>query len=37
MRLYKVGKIHELPIVLVFKSKNIDEVEKCIKKNLSSY
>lgn len=32
MKLYNVGKIHELPIVLVFKSKNIDEVEKCIKK-----
>lgn len=37
MNLYKVGKIHELPIVLVFKSKNIMEVEKCIKKNLSAY
>lgn len=37
MKLYNVGKIHELPIVFVFKSKNIDEVEKCIKKNLSSY
>lgn len=37
MNLYKVGKIHELPIVLVFKSKNIIEVEKCIKKNLSAY
>jgi hypothetical protein len=37
MNLYKVGKIYELPIVLVFKSKNIKEVEKCIKKNLSAY
>lgn len=37
MNLYKVGQIHELPIVLVFKSKNIIEVEKCIKKNLSAY
>jgi len=37
MKLYKVGKIHELPIVLVYKSKNITQVEKCIKKNLSAY
>ena len=35
MKQYNVGKIHELPIVLVYKSKNIDELEKCIKKNLS--
>jgi phage anti-repressor protein len=37
MKQYNVGKIHELPIVLVYKSKNIIELEKCIKKNLSSY
>lgn len=37
MKLYNVGKINELPIVLVYKSKNINELEKCIKKNLSSY
>jgi phage anti-repressor protein len=37
MNLYKVGKVHELPIVLVYKTKNITEVEKCVKKNLSAY
>ena len=37
MKLYKVGKIYELPIIFVYKSKNITEVEKCIKKNLSTY
>ncbi len=37
MKLYNVGKIYELPIVLVYKSKNINELEKCIKKNLSEY
>ncbi len=37
MKQYKVGKIYELPIVLVYKSKNIEEVEKCVKKNLSAY
>jgi phage anti-repressor protein len=37
MKLYNVGKIHELPIVLVYKSKNVNELEKCIKKNLSDY
>jgi hypothetical protein len=30
MKQYNVGKIHELPIVLVYKSKNIIELEKCI-------
>jgi hypothetical protein len=37
MKLYNVGKINELPIVLVYKSKNINELEKCIKDNLSTY
>lgn len=37
MKLYNVGKINELPIVLVYKSKNIVELEKCIKDNLSTY
>jgi len=37
MKQYNVGRIEELPIVYVFKCKNIDEVEKCIKNNLSSY
>ena len=37
MKLYNVGRINELPIVLVYKSKNIVELEKCIKDNLSTY
>jgi phage anti-repressor protein/predicted GIY-YIG superfamily endonuclease len=37
MSLYNVGRIDELPIVYVFKCKNIKEVEKCIKKNMEEY
>lgn len=37
MKQYNVGRINELPIVFVYKSKNIINVEKCIKKNLSEY
>lgn len=35
INLYKVGKIHELLIVLVYKTKNIT-VEKCVKKNANN-
>lgn len=37
MKMYNVGRINELPIVYVYRTKNIDEVEKCVKKNLESY
>lgn len=37
MKMYNVGKINELPIVYVYRTKNINEVEKCVKKNLDSY
>ena len=37
MKAYKVGRINELPIVFVYKTDNIDELEKCIKNNLKQY
>ena len=37
MKAYKVGRINELPIVFVYKTDNIDEIEKCIKDNLKQY
>ena len=37
MKQYNVGRLNELPIVFVYKTKNIIGVEKCIKKNLSDY
>lgn len=37
MKQYNVGRINELPIVYVFKSKNINELEKYVKKNLAEY
>ena len=37
MKQYNVGRINELPIVFVYLSDNIDELELCIKQNLKSY
>ena len=37
MKQYNVGRIDQLPIVYVFKCKNIKEVEKCVKSNMSKY
>jgi hypothetical protein len=37
MTQYNVGRISELPIIYVFKCKDINEVEKCVKQNLSKY
>ncbi len=37
MTQYNVGRIDQLPIVYVFKCKNIKEVEKCIKDNMTKY
>ena len=37
MKAYNVGRISELPIVFVYKTDNIDEIEKCIKDNLKQY
>ena len=37
MKQYNVGRISELPIVYVYRCKNINEVEKCIKFNLETY
>ena len=37
MKQYNVGRISELPIVFVYKTDNIDELEKCIKNNLKQY
>ena len=36
MKQYNVGRINELPIVFVYLSDNIDELETCIKQNLKS-
>ena len=37
MKQYKVGRIGELPIVFVYKTDRINEIEKCIKDNLKTY
>jgi phage anti-repressor protein len=37
MKQYNVGRISELPIIYVFKCNDINEVEKCVKQNLSKY
>ena len=37
MTQYNVGRIDQLPIVYVYKSNNIKEVDKCIKDNLKNY
>jgi hypothetical protein len=37
MKQYNVGRVNELPIAFVYKTDNIDKVEKCIKENLKDY
>lgn len=37
MKQYKVGRISELPIVFVYKTDNINDIEKCMKDNLTKY
>ena len=37
MKQYNVGRINELPIAFVYKTDNIDMVEKCVKENLKNY
>lgn len=37
MKQYNVGRINELPIAFVYKTDNIDKVEKCVKDNLKEY
>ena len=37
MTQYNVGRINELPIAFVYKTDNIDKVEKCVKNNLKKY
>jgi phage anti-repressor protein len=37
MRQYNVGRISELPIVFVYQTEYIDEIENCMKENLKRY
>jgi len=37
MKQYNVGRIDELPIVFVYKTEQMDEIEKCLKNNLKQY
>ena len=37
MRQYNVGRISELPIVFVYQTEHIDEIENCMKENLKRY
>ena len=37
MKQYKVGRISELPIVFVYKTDAINDIEKCMKDNLAKY
>ena len=37
MRQYNVGRISELPIVFVYQTEYIDEIENCMKENLKKY
>ena len=37
MKQYNVGHINELPIVFVYKTTDIEDVEKCVKDNLKKY
>jgi len=37
MKIYNVGRISDLPIVFVYKTDNINQIEKCIKDNLKTY
>jgi len=37
MKQYNVARVNELPIVFVYKTNQINEIEKCIKTNLATY
>jgi phage anti-repressor protein len=37
MKQYNVGRINELPIVFVYKTTDIEEIESCVKNNLKKY
>lgn len=37
MKQYKVGRIGELPLVYVYKTDQINDIEKCMKENLAKY
>ena len=37
MRQYNVGRISELPIVFIYQTEYIDEIENCMKENLKRY
>jgi phage anti-repressor protein len=37
MKQYNVGRINELPIVFVYKTNKMKEIEKCLKNNLKEY
>ena len=37
MRQYNVGRVNELPIVFVYLTDQVDDLELCIKQNLKSY
>ena len=37
MKQYNVGRISELPIVFVYQTEHIDEIENCMKENLKRY
>jgi phage anti-repressor protein len=37
MRQYNVGRISDLPIVFVYQTEHIDEIEDCMKENLKRY
>ena len=37
MKQYNVGRINELPIVFVYKTDKMKEIEKCLKNNLKEY
>ena len=37
MKQYNVGRISELPIVFVYETNHIDDIENCMKENLKKY
>jgi hypothetical protein len=37
MKQYNVGRVDELPIVFVYKTDKMKEIEKCLKSNLKEY
>ena len=37
MKQYNVGRLSELPIVFVYKTDYMEEIERCMKDNLKKY